>query len=668
MVEDEVELDRTSNAMPGGYLESKITVSSPPLHHSTPQWHSDEHAEERRTTEGSFVSAKEALGSKPVSTENLRSEDKTTDSGDEEDNEKMEIDKVTPQVTENGPEPARAIAAADMSTENEKSDQKNAHQTQETARIPDLEQADDQMDVDDAHSPSEASSSEKSLLRKSSLTFASLPAREPLAKRSVGNRASHFEQHRITGVRPSSHIGNWNGARSVGDNQNAQTTTRYGADDGMDVDEIAGSGSNNQNSESTKQHSESATQRLHERITMLGQSKEPRVSKSIPSLATANQSVLSQHAKSETTTGQNASFAPVEDGNMQIDEDDDDDWIAPIDPQKHPKASRRPQLAKSISADVMEKISGKETIGEFSQYQATTSKTVERPGTSPAKTQDSAYKLFGTSTVNGMSPKRPTTAVDVSQKTMGSISYPDLSIAPGFVESTTPAGSPASKRHPDGPLSASKAKLYSVLKSAKGIFASSAGVSAQAKMETLPPSTNRSKKAARSPSIDHIGQPITVEEPSVTAQLNGSPSKANEGRKTRSSSEREEKKKEKEAKEQRLREEQLAKIREQERIKAASQKVSRITKEEKAQHPVAPAKASDGRVEEVAEQADTMPPPGIPKTNISSSQAQKPRRPMKPTKDPLPKAQPAPVSIRLPSQSKKVHHTCSSTRNNPQLT
>lgn len=51
----------------------------------------------------------------------------------------------------------------------------------------------------------------------------------------------------------------------------------------------------------------------------------------------------------------------------------------------------------------------------------------------------------------------------------------------------TPARSPSQKKYPDGPLSASKAKIYSVLKSAKGKFATSAGASAQAKLDEAPP-------------------------------------------------------------------------------------------------------------------------------------------------------------------------------------
>ena len=650
MPEDEMDIDRTLKAMPNEHSDLKLpSSSSPPPHHSTPQWQPDGHAEDRKTSAESFVSANEVFGSKAVSAGNIHDDDEVTVPDDE-----MIIDEAPSQATADETDTAQDTIIITRRPDGiEDPDDNPKHPIQTATEMLDLEQAGDQMEVDEAQSPSETSSPEKTLLRKSSLTFASLPAREPLTKMSVGNRTSHFEQHRTTGVRPSSQIGNWNGTRSIGDTQYAQANSLVETVDGMDIDEDNGPSRNDRNSESTKKHNENATQRLHERITMLGQSKEPRASKSIPSMAAASQNMLSQATNPETGADLNMTSVNAQSGSAQFVEDDDDDWIAPIDPHQHTKASQRPQLAKSSSTDVMEKISGKATIGDFDQHRVTRSATAERPRTSPAKTNDSSYKTFATTTANGIASDRPMTSENMSKKT-GSVSYPDLASAAGFVESTTPVGSPASKRNPDGPLSASKAKLYSVLRSAKGIFASSAGVSAQAKMETLPPSANRLKKMAQPPPIDQIFPRSTAEQMSMTRQPSDSPSKANEGRKTRSSSEREEKKKEKEAKEKRLRDEQLAKVREKESVKATTQKHQRVAKEERTQAAVTATKAADVETDVISEQQDTMPPPAVPKTNVPASHSQKPRRPMKPSKDPVPKVQPAPVSIRLPSQSKKV--------------
>ena len=646
MPEDEMEIDNTVKPSLQQDPQPKFSSSSPPRDHSTPEWQQDERAEEGRTTEESFVSAKEAFGNKAaLANVHHRDEDELTVLDDE-----MNIDEAAPP-----PPAAYESDIAPNAANNDESPEiqvheRNGQHIHPTVDAQDPAQTEDPMEVDDAQSPSDSSSSEKPLLRKSSLTFASLPARDPLGKTSLGNRASYIDQHRTPGIRTGSQVGNWNGGRSIGESQ--QINQRE-PQENIDSDENDASDREGPNSERTKKHNESATKRLHERITMLGQSKEPRASKSIPSIAAASQNMSSLFNKPETVEEPfGGSLHNNEGGGMEVDEDDDDDWIAPIDSQKNLRPPQRPHLAKSSSADVMEKISGKETIGQFDQYPLIRSATADRTGTSPARAQGSANRTLETDNVTSAGPwGKPMATGDASLKKMASISYPDITTAPGFVESTTPVGSPNSRRHPDGPLSASKAKLYSVLKSAKGIFASSAGVSAQAKMETLSTSVPRSKKPGQ-PYTGQMIQPDQIEEESMAEPVIASPTKANEGRKTRSSTEREEKKKEREAREQRLRDEQFAKAREQERLKAASQKLQRTGMEEQTKHYPAAEKASQGNVDGV-EQKDAMLPPAVPKSSIPS-QSQKPRRPMKPTKDPLPKAQPAPVSIRLPSQSKRV--------------
>ncbi|KAI9657960.1 MAG: hypothetical protein M1821_002617 [Bathelium mastoideum] len=659
--EDEMDVDRASKAVPTQDSPLKILASSSPQNHGTPEWKQDERTEEGRTTDGSFVSAKEAFGKKSNSTAHHRDEDEITVPDDA-----MDIDAAIPQAATDDENVAPDMVAADENDDIEKLNKDKREQAESTTDTRDVAQNEDQMELDDAQSPSDTSSPGKPLLRKSSLTFAALPAREPLGKMSVGNRTSYIDQHRTPGVRSGSQVGNWNGARSMRDSQQPNQTEPH---DDIYVDEDGASHHKSPSSESTKKLKENATRRLHERITMLGQSKEPRPSKSIPSLATTTQNVFSQSTKAEAGAESKAVSTNIGGKNaVLVMEDDDDDWIAPIAPQKNSAAPHRPHLAKSSSADVMEKISGKETIGEFDRQQPTRSMTAERPRTSPIKAHDSGYKTFEATTSSSTSSSgRPTTPGEGALKKTGSVSYPDLASAAGFVESSTPAGSPHSKRHPDGPLSASKAKLYSVLKSAKGIFASSAGVSAQAKMETLSPSVTRSKRLAQPPSMDQLAQPNDTEEPPTKKQAVANPSKIYEGRKTRSSTEREEKRKEKEAKEQRIRDEQLAKVREQERLKAASQKVQRTAMEEHTQQAPAIDKAALSGADEVADRADQMPPPAIPKSGIPSSQSQKPRRPMKPTKGSAPKAQPAPVAIRLPSQSKRIGQAPSATASQSSL-
>lgn len=108
-------------------------------------------------------------------------------------------------------------------------------------------------------------------------------------------------------------------------------------------------------------------------------------------------------------------------------EDDDDDWISqPIPAAAPAPKSSRPILSKSNTA---------------------------QPRPSPAKPVPS--KLI-------------------------SVSNPDL---PAVAESTTPIGSPNGRKYMDGPLSASKSKLYSAFRAAKEKLIGSSATSAQAKLD-----------------------------------------------------------------------------------------------------------------------------------------------------------------------------------------
>src|SRR5579862_4296845 len=181
------------------------------------------------------------------------------------------------------------------------------------------------------------------------------------------------------------------------------------------------------------------------------------------------------------------------------------------------------------------------------------------------------------------SPTRPGLAIDSSAKPI-SVSNPNLSSvfedsAPAPT-STAPAGSPTSRRFVDGPSSA-KAKLTSMLKSAKGLFVSSASISAAAKMESLSPHS-RAKAEALIEDVLKSNQPRSNFEPMMTQQrgtvdsamedaqsVRTSPSKAS-SMITRGTTDREEKQKEKEVKEQ----ERLAKERQRndDRLEKAREK------------------------------------------------------------------------------------------------
>ena len=416
---------------------------------------------ERRDTGESFVSAKEAFGSKNASKEDLRAnfdgdamdvDDDKHDStqSDAHDtvvrHERSSADDDTPMDNDipEFPSPPRPVMNGnrlsagtqdtfEVSNKRVLASESKTVVPSELAVAParavseDAEQVDDtvvhhhmeedQMDIDDdVRSPSDGSSPVKPLVRKSSLTFASLPAREPLiAKKSMGNRISrisHVDQNKAR----NSNLGRFTGGKSLGGSQLQQTEPE---DDTMDMDEVR-PGLLREESETTKQHNQAQTRSLLDRINMLKQQKEaPKgTSQNImtqptqaPSLFSSQQKEPAEPSQPSQPTVSQVSQPSYPDlpaalparNNYESDDDDDDDWISPIRTTAPAPHFPRPPLNKSYSADV-----------------------------------------------------RPVPAQKTHAKPI-SVSNPDL---PAVVESTTPAGSPAGKKYMDGPLSASKAKFY----------------------------------------------------------------------------------------------------------------------------------------------------------------------------------------------------------------
>jgi hypothetical protein len=218
---------------------------------------------------------------------------------------------------------------------------------------------DDQMDVDDdVRSPSENSSPVKPLVRKSSLTFASLPAREPLPpKKSMGNRMS-----RTSHVDPSkarnSHLGTrFTGGKSLGGSQIVQSAEAHDDED-QDL-EMERPGIQREESETTKVHNKTSTQRLFERINMLKQQNEApkRISQNIlSSQASQPQSVSSTQPKEDVmpvhaSYPEYPSLPPPE---VAQEEDDDDDWISPVRTTAPAPKPARPIISKSQTAEVLQ--------------------------------------------------------------------------------------------------------------------------------------------------------------------------------------------------------------------------------------------------------------------------------------------------------------------------
>jgi hypothetical protein len=650
--------------------------------------------DERRDTGDSFVSAKEAFGSKHASRENLRAKDddamdidddkadssrsdaqdtvirhELSSVGDDEDEDMHDMPDFpepprviseqysisaethdaldTAHLRAHAPEPKTLFAPEASTTpaghppafsEDASHDDTVVHH-----------EVDDQMDIDDdVPSPSDNSSPVKPLVRKSSLTFASLPAREPLlAKKSMGNRVSRTSHVDPSKAR-SSQMGRYTGGKSLGGSQLAHPAEKH--HDDMDM-ENERPGIQREESETTKIHNKTTTQRLFERINMLKQQNEApkRISQNILSSQSSQpQSFTSAQSKEDLPQAQapQPAYPSLQAATPAPEEDDDDDWISPVRTAPAPNTAR-PPFSKSHTAD-------------------------SRP-----------------------SPAKPMPAKLIS------VSNPDLSTV---VESTTPAGSPTGKKYMDGPLSASKAKFYSALRAAKEKIIGSSATSAQVKLDALSESPMRPRLQAADSSDDIFGSPKRTEKPGIFSHLRspskesnkstkstkiaampGSPVK-DDGRRTRSSTERQKQKEkeaqDKDAKQKQRAEEKLREMREKEQTKAALHhqkskgqlaktpsamssssslrqpaQVSTATKTPTtiySQQPVSRPGVSRTNTASSREQdvdsADEMPPPPPPKSLLPTTKTTKaalrePRKLVKPSsKEALPKAK-APQKI-----------------------
>jgi hypothetical protein len=341
-------------------------------------------------------------------------------------------------------------------------------------------------------------------------------------------------------------------------------------------------------------HNKTYTQRLQDQISMLGKSQAngPRPSKSMANLLPAQQTAVSQPSQQpqQQPPEQAQEANPPSPLKQKLSvpapgafpEDDDDDWIAPPTVQPATRiASPRPDLTKSHSTDVMEGVHGKQTIGgsEFVLPKSRPTSPKKAPAV-PERTT-SAYGHSKSASV----PSLPTMENTASPKKTISVSNPTLNTVAEDGVFESPPKSP-SRTLRDSPLKQVKNKLSSILKSSKGLLASSAALSAEGKSSILSPSTTRLGMHP-GPSTDSLrsikpSEQLYPELPQRTATppVTGSPSR-NNGRRTRASVEREKKEakeKEKESKERekelkeakRLAEqlEKLEKEREKEREKA----------------------------------------------------------------------------------------------------
>lgn len=636
-----------------------------------------------RTTEGSFHSAKEDM---PMTRTRKGSSEAVKD--------------TTETILAEMPDAPPAHAVTEVAP-NETMDLVEVENDSVLAENPSL---------DASHSSSTDSTPAKTLLRKSSLTFAALPAREPLTtKKSIGTRVSgttHYDQHRGT-VGRGSVLGRYTGGKSLGGSRQPDYVQDQPNEE-MDIDDSEQPASSrdkvNRDSILAQSDDKSSTQQLHETMDKLGDSPQPALIRSIPGPTLVSQPVYptliskAQAPYSEQTTRK----MPLNTGPIDNDEDD---WIQP--PQiSHGEAKHSEADIKFLSSDRNITVSQTMTDGR-SVMKISESVTLKEPS-SPEKTlvpgvaRDDNKLSKSPSGTHLRSPfKRGETgqAKTVDKSTLASNPIAEAENLPK--PSTTPCGTPSSKRYADGPLSASKSKLQSIMKTARGLFTSSAGVSAQAKMETLSPHSMKTRGQTRAPMMaGNSGtklKPTSAKEippPNVPTdrgaqrieelvkQKNSEP--ATEGRRTRSSAEKDERKREKEAREQmRMNkgtqgeeesEEQRALAEPPEPTAPTSQKALPATKETTSAIAVPPSKAvrqsprrahilqeAEKQAEnqqfqpDSSEDAESGYAAAPVQTNLSLVQKPKElRRPVKPVKEAPSKSKPQPVAIRVGTLSQRI--------------
>ncbi|TVY41709.1 Inner centromere protein-related protein [Lachnellula occidentalis] len=573
--------------------------------------------------------------------------------------------------------------------------------------------------MEDIQSPTSDGSSpiRPVIVRKSSLNFASLPAREPITtKKSIGSRVSRTSQLDYT---RNSYYGRATGGKSLGNTKQEELDRD---EDEMDVDmDDTEPPRDHTESKMTQLHNKTSTQRLQDQISKLGQSQSHArpASKSIASngMVPSQANQVPQPATSQETR-QKSPLGKERPTPGAFPEDEEDSWIGPptVAPREPAIFSPRPQLTKSQSTDVMDEIYGKDSIGgsdfnipkrgEASPRHSPQRFPIREPAI-PERTTSTLGRIKSVSTSMLRSPKK---AGDSPGNKGISVSNPEPSIhSINEDESTTPPKSPI-RSYRGSPLKAAKDKFSSILKTSRGLFASSAAVSAEAKSTFSPggpsdrygihPTLSFEDVLSQSNS-NEVLYPTLSSSTDSDQKSHRSPKNLFKSsvRKTRASIEKEERKKEEQAREAREAKEaqkmadQLEQARikvkeearvyhlEQERVAAMQKEVqARKEKEQQAKKTeadvpratrssprktraqleaegIAAAAAStedvSGRDVEMND-ASTMPPPAAiprPKSQIGRPG---PKRPLKPTKEQLNKAKP-PTVIRVDTGSQRGH-------------
>ncbi|KAI9882381.1 MAG: hypothetical protein M1823_005872 [Watsoniomyces obsoletus] len=321
-------------------------------------------------------------------------------------------------------------------------------------------------------SPSDRSSPEQQVVRKSSLSFAALPAREPMAAKSsfggIESNASHMD---LPPSRRPGYYGSLAPPPNPDDmSDDAVETESVNADDHMHIDneekDVPPTKDSDEMTE-TKLYRKTSTQRLHERISQLGQSQpQSRPTKSFTTITQQQQPEKMMNAVAYMADHSRVSGKEQVGMFQGAGRNGDKSGIA----QLKAFAAGDAGFGNNDDDDAMDVDVPAQVEYGFDQTKATLAR---KSAMTPAIM--SPLVVTAAPRVPDGTAMRAGTALREQQ-----CEFPQ--------NRPIAAASTMEKSTVEGPLGASKAKLTSLLQSARGIFANSAGVSEQAKVETASPS------------------------------------------------------------------------------------------------------------------------------------------------------------------------------------
>lgn len=484
------------------------------------------------------------------------------------------------------------------------------------------------------------------------------------------------------GLNRTSYYGRATGGKSLGNVVNTAPD-----DDEMEIDGDVSTPQKGSGTEDVAAHNKSYTQRLQDQISMLGKSqpRPERLSRSIPNFAPTTPAPPPQSP--EQSKASSPIRKPATPGAFP--EEDDEDWIQPPATSQPPMKEASPGPAVPPKDDPVDAAMSDAATDFVLPKQRPQSRpgSPQRPPAIPERTT-SAISHVKSASVSALPDKRQPMDDDASPKKTISVSNPTLAPVSETEQPETPKSATRSVR--ESPLKHVKNKLSSILKSSKGLLASSAALSAEGKTSMLSPSPTR-PELTRDPSSETVNQAPPTTEPVypnltqalVDAQTSGpaSPTKP-DVRKTRASAEREKREKQKE-KETRMMEDQMEKLekarekeaekarifnQEKERIAAMEKQVAAQKEQERKRAATAkatpqPARTSPQKTKTQAQVGDgdvemqdatasmPVPPPATVSRPTTSGPAQsarkEPKRPVRPTKETASKSKAAPTVIKV---------------------